>query len=290
MKQPKVTSLGSGIMRLRGPAKGPRIGIICNMHGNEPCGRYAVRRVLANHELERGDLVIIDGNPDASLLYRRFIDGDMNRMFTARKLASKSRKHDLLRARYLAETLPALGLDLAVDFHSVSSPTAHPFVISFPGTEALAALCPMPRIYGWRGIVKGTLCEWLCDHGTPTVVVEAGLHEAASSVRIAERTILSVLSDNAMITLDRPVSGLRKPGFDVIENVQIKDLATFELTREYGSFDTLRPGEKIASDSQRDYIVPDEEGLVILMPTTMEAVRNGTSAGAYYLMRRRPHG
>lgn len=287
MKQQKAQILGQGIVGIKGKNVGPTIGIVCNVHGNEPCGRRAVQRILSNYEIERGHLVLIDGNPEASLLGRRYVDTDMNRVFTERKLSASTRHQDLERAKYLVATIPELGIDHAVDFHSVSSKTAYPFMISFPNTEHLAKLCPMPRVYGWQGIVKGTLCEWMCNAGIPTIVVEAGQHESASAVRHAERTILSILSSYELIELEKPFMYRKQPEFDVTENVQIGDRNSFELSRPYGSFDELAPREIVATDNTKIYRVPDEAGYSILMPTTMELVRNGTASGAYYLMKRR---
>ena len=287
MHQSKAEILGPGIISVKGRKKGPTVGIIATIHGIELCGRKAAQNILRDYEIERGRLVLVDGNPEATILGRRFVDGDMNRMFTERTLSSKGSQQDLVRARYLAEFLPTIGIDFAVDCHSVSSRTPRPFAISFPGTEELVQLCPMARIYGWRGIVKGTLAEWLCNHGTPTVVIEAGQHEAAASVRQTERTLVSVLARHGVITPKKPVPARRQQAFDVVENVQIADPDTFAFHRDYASFDALEPGEKIATDAKRTYRVPPEEGFTILMPTTMEVIRNGTAAGAYYLMRER---
>ncbi len=287
MKPAKYEVLGNGVLAIHGAKKGPRIGVVSNVHGNELCGRKAAQRILKNHTIERGSLILIEGNPEAALIYRRFVHTDMNRVFTDKKLGSKSRHQDLIRARYLTEIIPTLGLDLAVDFHSVSSETKLPFTISFPGTEDLANLCPTPRIYGWKGIVKGTLCEWMCEAGVPTVVVEAGQHEAAAAVRHAERTLLSVLSFHQLISLDKPSTFKKQKEFDVIENVQIKDRDTFVLSKVYDNFDKLVPGEIIAKDTKKTYQAPKEDNYSLIMPTTMELVRNGTASGAYYLMKER---
>jgi len=277
---------GEGIVRLKARKKGPTIGVVCNVHGNELCGRKAVHRILSRYEIERGSLVLIDGNPNAALLGKRYVSADMNRMFTAGQLKKKNPEQDLRRAQYLAKTLPSLGLDQVIDFHSTSSETPHPFTVSFPGTEEMTSLCPVPQIFGWPGIVKGTLIEWLCNQGVPAVVVEAGQHEAASSVRVAERTLLSILSHFGLITPEKPVRFKQPPQYKVRERVMIGDHASFRFKKQYSSFEALKPGEKIARDKTRDYVAPKEKGLMMLMPSTQDAVDKRISRGAYYLMQR----
>ena len=278
--------IGNGIVSIKARKKGPVIGVVCNVHGNELCGRQAVHRILAKYEIKRGSLVLIDGNQEAALLNRRFVESDMNRMFTKELLARKNPGQDLLRAQYLAEAIPSLGLDYAIDFHSTSTETEYPFTVSYPGSEHLTELCPVAQIYGWKGIIKGPLVEWMNDLGIPTVVVEAGQHVDKKSVDVAEETLFSVLSHHGLISLEKPFHMKAQNTFKVLEFVNFADAPTFRFNKVYASFDHLEPGEVIASDSIRTYQVPDEKGLQILMPALQENVIKGISPGAYYLMRR----
>lgn len=278
--------LGQGIIRIRGRKKGPTIGLVCNVHGNEPCGRKAVHRVLADYEIERGSLVLIAGNQEAALINRRFVESDMNRMFTKDQLNSSDGPVDLDRAKYLAEIVPTLGLDQAIDFHSTSSAMKHPFSVCFPQAAHLAEICPVVPIYGWSGIVKGTLIEWMIDHGTPSLVVETGEHFSTRAANIAEQVVLSVLSHYGLITLKSPLKTKRRPKYQVLEHIQVSHAKTFTMSRAYASFDKLASGELIAHDKKREYRVPEGEGYFILMPAVQDNVRQGISPGAYYLMQK----
>lgn len=282
----KYKSLGDGIVEISSGRKGARIGLVCNVHGNELCGRKAVHRVLKNYQIEKGSLVLIDGNQEAALLNRRFVKSDMNRMFTEKQLSKPNAKDDLKRAQYLAGIIPSLKLDQAIDFHSTSSEMKHPFSVCFPQAEHLAEMCPVVPIYGWPGIVKGTLIEWMIGKGVPSLVVETGEHFSTRAVNVAEQVVLSVLSHYDLITLKTPLKQKRQPRFTVLEHAQVKHAGSFTLSRAYASFDKLKPGELIAYDNKREYRVPNEDGLHILMPAIQENVRNGVSPGAYYLMRK----
>ncbi len=280
----KSEVVGQGIVRLTAEKEGPTIGVVCNVHGNELCGRKAVHRVLAKYEIERGTLVLIDGNPNAALLSKRYVASDMNRMFTKDQLTQENPEQDLQRAQYLAQELPKLGLDQVIDFHSTTSETPFPFTVSFPGTEEMTSLCPVPQIFGWTGVVVGSLIEWLCEQGVPAVVVEAGQHEAENSIDVAEQTLLSILSHFGLITPEEPVSFEKPPQYKVVERVMIGDHESFKFEKQYSSFEALKPGELIAKDKDGDYIAPTEDGFMMLMPSTQEHVDKRISRGAYYLM------
>ncbi len=284
MAQRKI--LGQGIVEIKAKARGPRIGLICNVHGNELCGRKAVHRVLKNYEIEKGSLILIDGNQEAALLNRRFVKSDMNRMFTEKQLCRNAPKGDLKRAQYLASVIPGLKLDQAIDFHSTSSQMKYPFSVCFPGAEHLAAICPIVPIHGWPGKVKGSLIEWMINQGVPSLVVETGEHFSTKAVNIAEQVVLSVLSHYELITLKARPKHKRLPEFKVCENVVVSDAGSFTLTRPYASFEKLSPNELIAHDKKREYRVPSGEGYYVLMPALQENVRNGISPGAYYLMQK----
>ncbi|MDJ0613369.1 MAG: succinylglutamate desuccinylase/aspartoacylase family protein [Rhizobiaceae bacterium] len=282
----KYVTHGQGIVEIKSGQKGPRIGLVCNVHGNELCGRKAVHRVLKKYEIVAGSLFLIDGNQEAALLDRRFVKSDMNRMFTEKQLAKANAKDDLARAQYLANTMPKLKLDQIIDFHSTSSEMKHAFSVCFPEAGHLADMVPVVPIYGFKGIVKGTLIEWMNDLGVPSLVVETGEHYSTKAVNIAEHVVLSVLSHYGLITLKEPLKQKKRPSFEVLEHVKVRDAESFTLTREYASFDKLEPNELIAHDKKHEYRVPDEKGLYILMPAVQENVRKGISPGAYYLMRK----
>lgn len=280
------TVVGQGILRIEANRIGPVIGIVCNVHGNELCGRHAVQRALKKYDIQRGALVIIDGNQEAALINRRYIEADMNRMFTAKQLKQKNAGNDLLRAQYLAKIIPTLGLDMAIDFHSTSSETRYPFTVSFPGSEALTELCPAARIYGWPGIVEGSLVEWMNHKNIPSVVVEAGQHVAEKSTRVGEKTLLSVLSEHGLITLAKPLKIALQKTFRVFMRVMIGDHDSFKFTRQFHSFERLTAAELIARDKTGDYHAPNRKKLYILMPVLQKNVAARISRGAYYLMER----
>ena len=280
------TVLGQGIVKVDSGNEGYTVGVFCNVHGNEPCGRASLRRLLDAHSIVSGSLIIVDANPEAALLDQRFVTADMNRMFTATLLASRNPHHDLARAQYLASLLPQLNLDFAVDLHSTSSATKFPFAVGFTGSDQIIELCPLTRIIGWNeSFMAGTLVEWLCSSGVPAATVEGGQHRSEDAVVVAESVLSSVLHHLNLIKLNEPFPIDQQNTFEIVKHVTVGDAASFEYTKLYSSFDELEPNEVIAIDKEGKYLAPSESGFSLLMPGEQLAINQGTVPDAYYLIR-----
>lgn len=278
--------LGAGIVSLDTQVPGNRVAVVCSVHGNEPCGRAGLRRVLDTHELRSGALVIIDANPEASLLDQRFVSADLNRMFTDSLQRQPALHHELARAQYLARVIPELKLDYAVDIHSTGSASRFPFAVGFDGSETIMQLSPTSRIFGWNSdFMAGTLVEWLCRQGIPTATIECGQHRAPEAVDVSERALLSVLSHFGLICLESPLNIDPQQSFEIKAHISIRDAPSFRYTKTYSSFDVLGPGETIAHDSSGPYVAPDEAGFSILMPGDQKAINEGRTPEAYYLIK-----
>lgn len=273
-------------MSLDTQVPGNTVAVICNVHGNEPCGRTGLRRVLDAHELRSGTLVIIDANPEASLLDQRFVFADLNRMFTDTLLAQQEAHHELARAQYLAKILPDLKIDYAVDLHSTSSATKFPFAVGFSGSDDIMRLSPTSRIYGWTSeLMAGTLVEWLCNQGVSTATIECGQHRAPAAVDVSEAAVLSVLSHFDLIrSEERPNLNLQL-NFEIKAHIAVRDAPSFKYAKSFRSFDELAPGEPIAHDNSGPYVTPFEAGFSILMPGEQKAINEGRTPEAYYLIK-----
>ena len=94
--------------RFRGSAAGPLLVCIGGIHGNEPAGVAALERVVASLTRERppfrGELVALRGNLAALELGRRFVDEDLNRIWTLPRIGSLRENGYLVIG--MTETLP----------------------------------------------------------------------------------------------------------------------------------------------------------------------------------------
>lgn len=172
----------------------------------------------------------------------------------------------------------------------VDGDTAHPFTISFPGSEELTELCPFPKIYGWNGIITGTFVEWMNLSGIPTVGIEAGQHSDPESTLVAEHTLKILMIEQGLLIPQNLLSEklhikiYPEHTYKVVENVIVDDGESFEFQRPLKGFDALRPNEIIARDSNKIYYAPSEQGYHVLMPAVIDNIKSGISKSAYYLM------
>ena len=162
-----------------GPAGGPVLICVAGIHGNEPAGVHAVRRVLAALEERRdllaGSLVALAGNIAALEAGRRFVDRDLNRAWTRDRLerlrsngAAGASVEDLEQVELLDELEVVLrdagGPVFALDLHTTSGPGGifSAFTDSLPH-RAFASDFPVPMIFGLEELVDGTLLNLLSE-------------------------------------------------------------------------------------------------------------------------------
>src|SRR6056297_2087102 len=80
---------------LGGPATGPVLVAVAGLHGNEPAGVHALRRVVSRIERDqirlRGRFVALAGNTRALERNVRYFDLDLNRAWTRARMEALSR-------------------------------------------------------------------------------------------------------------------------------------------------------------------------------------------------------
>ncbi|MGE3180940.1 MAG: succinylglutamate desuccinylase/aspartoacylase family protein, partial [Phycisphaerae bacterium] len=131
------------VAHLRGTRPGPMVICVSSLHGNEPAGEIAFQRVAATLEQNqielRGDVVGVRGNLAAIAAGVRFVDRDLNRLWTEENVArvqqadpqtldTESLELRALLAMFIQLEAGARGPLIALDFHTTSAPSA-PFCV-----------------------------------------------------------------------------------------------------------------------------------------------------------------
>lgn len=190
-----------------GTGPGPRLICLGGLHGNEPAGVLALRRVLdtlhGGSLPIRGHMVAIAGNLRALLARRRFLDRDLNRgwsphgMEQAENLRGTSAE-DAEQAELIAVLRAELAGDRSdtrvIDLHTASA-EGPPFVTLADTlrNRAFARRIGLPLVLGIEEQIDGALLEVLTGAGTITLGVEAGQHDDPVSVDHHERAIWMAL-------------------------------------------------------------------------------------------------
>ncbi len=206
--------------RVRGQEAGPSLVVVAGIHGNEPAGVEAARRVLlrlAQGDIAlRGELVILGGNVAALRTGARYLQRDLNRGWTdddALRLQTATPGSLQAEDREQAELLAAIevvrstarGAVHLADLHTSSAPGV-PFVI-FGDTlvqRRFVRVFPIPVIIGLVEHVDGVLSEFWSRRGLVTFSVEGGQHEDPRSRDGLEAILWLALSQAGMIATSTP--------------------------------------------------------------------------------------
>jgi predicted deacylase len=275
---PGVTTLESG-------TPGPHVVITALVHGNELCGAWALLRLLEREiRPSRGRLslafvhtaafdVFDPANPKAS----RYLDEDLNRVWSAATLDGPRRSRELERAREIRPLIEAA--DFLLDLHSMQSP-APPLLltgVTAKGRRLAAAMGFPGCIVADAGHRNGARMRDFGAFGDPespraAVLVECGQHWAKRSVRVAIaacRQFLAALEVVDGRLLDRlgqaPPQGPQRV-VEVTQAVTVAD-GRFRFMHDYRGLEVIREaGTVIAYDGKEPIRTPYDQ-CVLIMPS-----------------------
>jgi predicted deacylase len=276
---------------LRGAEPGPTLVAVGGIHGNEPAGVRAMRRVLPSLRLKagrlRGEVVLLAGNTRALERGARYTDADLNRQWTRANLAAVRRGRlptgAGAEAVELAELLTcferaaarARGEIYFVDLHTTS---AHGVPFATVGdtlrNRAFALNFPATIVLGLEEQIEGTMLEHVNNTGAVTMGFEAGQHEADSSVDNHEAVLwIALVASGALRAEDAPefaaareTLGRASGGARVVEvrhRRAIRPEDEFRMGPGFANFDPVRKGQTLALD-RGGLITARETGLILL--------------------------
>jgi len=185
------------------------------MHGNEPAGVYALSRVFLQLEVFKtpffGKLVGLCGNCAALPHGKRYIDKDLNRLWSRSEIARvraldaqqrNTEEQQLLELLDLIERLleEAEGEKLLIDLHTTSAPGGLFSIVSNDAyNRELASALHAPVIFNLMNSLSTTTNVYIEDMGIKGLAFEAGQHDDPRSVDIHEAAIWLLLEQAGCI-------------------------------------------------------------------------------------------
>lgn len=279
-----------GVARVVGSRPGPTLVVTGGVHGNEPAGLEAARRVLA--ELDparvRGRVVAVAGNITALDQRRRYVDRDLNRKWEpatiealrrsgpSGRVAEEHDQHELLTLfGELAED--AVGPMVFLDLHTTSGESP-PFicVADTLANRELAMALPIPIILGLEEVIDGSMIGWLCDQGHLGVAIEGGRHDDPQSVdRHASAIWLVLVAAGLVDRADVPdfdahharvAAATREfpPVLEIRHRQVTRDGDGFVMDPGWKSFQPVEAGTVVARDAEG--AIPAPRTGLMLMP------------------------
>lgn len=290
-EQPREEVFRRQIGGLSGRERGPTLIVVGGVHGNEPAGIHAARRVLRRLEEDdaglRGDLVVLGGNVAALRAARRYQVKDLNRVWSDAQITALRRKREAELDAEDREQLELLGLiedamarargDVYfMDLHTTSA-TGIPFVL-FGDTlrqRRFGFSFPLPVILGLEEQLDGVLSSYFTERGCISLGIEGGQHDDPGSIDNLEACLWIALVAAGLVDRERAHEhadahrllasrrGSLPPVMEVIARHAITAEDEFRMTPGFANLGPARAGQVLARDRKGD-IRAKEDGLVIL--------------------------
>ncbi|MGZ5483858.1 MAG: succinylglutamate desuccinylase/aspartoacylase family protein [Pyrinomonadaceae bacterium] len=279
------------IASIRGSLPGPTLIILGGIHGNEPAGVLAADRVRLRMQERsaslRGEVVLLRGNTRALEQRARYINVDLNRQWTAENVRTAELEKqgipevsELLEQRELLTVVReavsrARGEIYFVDLHTTSA-HGQPFatVGDTLRNRRFALTFPLTIVLGLEEQIDGTLLEYVNNLGAITMGVEAGQHEAITSVDHHEAVIWNAIAstgnfrpedlqelDQSRSLLNRASGGRRV--VEVRHRHPISAADDFQMEPGFRNFQPVERGQLLARDRTGE-IRALETGLILL--------------------------
>ncbi len=247
-----------------GAESGPLLLLVGGLHGNEPAGVEAARRVFEALERDgaslRGRLVAFAGNLGALRSQQRFLDRDLNRIWTEELVANEcpgprecDERGELLAA-LRAEIERAPERVVLLDMHSTSAEGA-PFCIMGDTLQnrTIARELGVPILLGLEENVEGTLLAYFGEYGHAALCLEGGQHDSPATVDHHEAAIwltlvgLGMLKRSEVPRYDEFYQRLRHASSGLPDTVEVRHrhpIQRGESFRMEPGFENFQPVEE----------------------------------------------
>ena len=238
----RVAQLGSGT---------PEIAVVAGVHGDEPCGVRAVKRLLDERPTVERPVKLVVVNEAALERQVRFVDEDLNRAFPG---DSHAKTHEGRLAHELIEELEGC---LSFSMHSTQS-HAEPFAIVNQVNERATSICPQLPVQAM--VETSEFAEGRLFSQIETVEVECGLQGSETAAQNALRLTRSFLT--AVDALPGDTVGRDLPVYRLVDAIPKGEADSYEVFVD--NFTEIEPGDPFAA-ADGDMQVANESFYPVLM-------------------------
>jgi succinylglutamate desuccinylase len=262
--------------KIEGAQPGPTVVFFGGIHGNETSGVFALKDALAgvNASYVKGTIYGIAGNLKALKKHQRYIEEDLNRIWTADHIEIIKSK-TILNADEgeLLELLDLLNTILEsnkppyyfIDLHTTSSKTL-PFITINDAliNRKFSEQFPVPIVLGIEEYLNGPLLSYINQLGYVSLGFESGQHDEFSAITNSIAFIYmalvysGILEQQAVINFSKYREQLKqqaKNTSDVFEVVYLHRLQkgeNFKMLNGFKSFEPIKKGTKLAMSNNHE--------------------------------------
>ena len=286
---------------LRSKKTGPVLIFFAGIHGNEPAGKIALEKVLneLDPNLLQGSIYAISGNLKALSKKKRFVDCDLNRMWTSARIAKRSfEKQIYAEDREQKELFSIIHSIISenesplyfIDLHTTSSKTL-PFLTINDSliNRGFSKLFPVPVILGIEEYLEGPLLSYINNLGYVSLGFESGQHTSKEAICNAESFIKMSLHFSGVFNFKEQIEveslKLSKAAknnskiYEIIYRYNILKNEHFKMKPGFSSFELLDKGTLLATSDDREIYLYKKA--TMFMPLYQKKGEDG-----YYLIRK----
>jgi len=229
------------LIKFKSEVKGNKCAILICIHGNEPCGYFALREIMKNFKILSGELYIILGNPKAFLLNKRFYETDLNRCF----IDSKDNSYESNRSIQISKILDKV--DSVLDIHSSFVKESPIFSICEKETINLSDNFNTEyNIVNLKEFHKGSTDYYMHKQKKEGLCIECGYHESKDAKNIALNAIKTFLQIKKISNFGLKLNQ-NKPK-QLIANSCYLTKNNFSLIKEFSDFEKVKKNQTIGFD------------------------------------------
>lgn len=266
------------IGHITGTEPGATLVFIAGIHGNEPSGVFALKKVLKNISSNnipfKGNCYALAGNLNALEAGVRYQKEDLNRIWTSERINAYS---DLNSEKQSAENLEMLqvletireimekenGPFYFIDLHTTSSETK-PFITinDMLLNRKFAQQFPVPILLGIEEYLGGTLLNYINQLGYLAIGFESGQHDELVSIENHTAFIYLTLFFSGSIQkndlqFDAHFNLLAKTAknlsnnFEIVYHYKIEENEEFKMVKGFSNFELIKGGQYLASTNSQ---------------------------------------
>lgn len=296
------------IGQLKGRPDQPHLIFFAGIHGNEPSGVIAFQKIFQEIEEKQvpihASVTAISGNLGALARSERFIDADLNRLWSTNRMDELLK--GTLASNYHEDTEQAELLDLIkpilednsqelyfFDLHTTSVQT-QPFITVNDSilNRKFTKNFPVPLILGIEEYLDGPLLSYINELGYVSFGFEAGQHDSIEAIQNQKAFIYHCLKISGALSSEGwnslqdfahfvNHSGHKASFYEITHRYAIKNDEEFKMNPGFVNFDKIKKGQELATSNGK--VVKSKAQAIIFMPLYQAKGKDG-----YFLIQRIP--
>lgn len=276
---------------IEGEESGPLVMCICAIHGNEQVSIRAFERVhdaIKHHNIPfRGKFIGVLGNIPAVLANKRFIDVDLNRVWTEKHIKSlvtkpkeeyRSEDREMMELLHLISEVDsdAHEIKIIADLHATSSENGNFIVVPLGEEENdIIRALHLPVVVDLDKYLEGTLLGYIHKSGFISFAFEGGLIGSDQALQLHISGIWEILESAGCITHndhineDHYANQLMTISQELPKKVKVlyrhwvEPEDEFEMEPGFINFNSVKKGQLLARDIRGNIHAP-YDGLIFM--------------------------